>query len=71
MTTENQSLITDAEVQAAFKAIKNDIDGSLIKIYEEGGAKVIDSAGVSRTFATHEEFMKFARKFPSYWEKLG
>ena len=55
--------ISQSEIEATFKAIKKEIDGNILKIYEDGGVKIIDGAGRIRTFDTPYEFMAFARKY--------
>jgi hypothetical protein len=54
--------ITEAEIEATFKAIKKEIDGNIIKIFEDGGVKIIDGVGRIRFFDTPYEFMAFAKK---------
>jgi hypothetical protein len=55
--------ISQAEIEATFKAIKKDIDGNIIKIYDDGGVKIIDGVGRIRVFDTPYEFMAFAKQF--------
>jgi hypothetical protein len=55
--------ISEAEIEATFKAIKKQIDGNIIKIYEDGGVKIIDGVGRIRVFDTSYEFMAFAKQY--------
>ena len=55
--------ISEAEIEATFKAIKKEIDGNIIKIYEDGGVKIIDGVGRIRVFNTPYEFMAFAKQY--------
>lgn len=48
------------EIEAAFKAIKKEIDGSIIKVYNDGSVKIVDNAGVMYYFETYEEFLVYA-----------
>jgi hypothetical protein len=58
-----QREISQADIEAAFKSIKKEIDGNIIKIYDDGGVKIIDGAGRIRFFDTPYEFMAFARQY--------
>jgi hypothetical protein len=61
--------ISQGEIEATFKAIKKEIDGNILKIYDDGAVKLIDNAGRIRQFDTPYEFMAFARKYLSAAKK--
>ncbi len=54
--------IPRAEIEAVFKAIKKEMEASILKIYEDGAVKIIDDYGVITIFDTYHDFLKFARK---------
>jgi len=57
-----QREISHGEIEAAFKAIKKDIDGNILKIFDDGSVKIIDGVGRIRFFDTPYEFMAFAKQ---------
>jgi hypothetical protein len=50
------------EMEAAFKSLKKNGTAAIMKIYEDGGVKLIDNVGVITVFQTPTEFLKYARK---------
>jgi hypothetical protein len=50
------------ELEAAFKNLKKSGKAAIMKVYDDGGVKLIDNQGVMTVFNTYSEFLKFARK---------
>ena len=53
------------ELDAAFKNLKKNSNAFIMKVYDDGGVKLIDNQGVIKVFNTYREFLKYARKFES------
>ena len=55
--------IPQAELDAAFKNLKKNANAFIMKVYDDGGVKIIDNQGVVTVFDTYQEFLKYARTF--------
>lgn len=53
-----ETIYTEAEVEARYNAVKKERGWSILKIYEDGGVKVIDNMGVFFLFESFDDFMK-------------
>jgi hypothetical protein len=56
------SFYTAADVEARYNAVKKENGWSILKIYDDGGVKVIDNMGVFFLFDSFEDFMKKTTK---------
>ena len=54
--------IPRAELEAVFKDLKKRSEWTIMKIYDDGGVKLIDEYGVMRDFDHYEQFLAFVRK---------
>lgn len=54
--------IPRAELEAIFKDLKKRSEWSIMKIYDDGGVKLIDEFGVFREFDHYEQFLAYVRK---------
>jgi hypothetical protein len=50
------------ELEAIFKDLKKRSEWTIMKIYDDGGVKLIDEFGVFREFDHYEEFLTYVRK---------
>ena len=51
-------MYTAADVEARFNAVKKERGWSILKIYDDGGVKVIDNMGVFFLYDSFDDFMK-------------
>jgi hypothetical protein len=54
--------IPHEDLEAAFKNLKKSGKAAIMKVYDDGGVKLIDNQGVMTVFNTYHEFLKYARK---------
>lgn len=54
--------IPRAELEAVFKDLKKRSEWTIMKIYDDGGIKLIDDLGIIREFNHYEDFLTFVRK---------
>jgi hypothetical protein len=55
--------IPHEELEAAFKNLKKNGTAAYMKVYEDGGVKLIDNQGVITVFETYHDFLKHARRY--------
>ena len=58
-----ETMYSAAEVEDRFNAVKKERGWSILKIYDDGGVKVIDNMGV---FFLYDSFDDFMRKTTSH-----
>ena len=51
-----------AELEAVFKDLKKRSKWTYMKIYEDGGIKLVDDFGIFKEFDHYEQFLAFVRK---------
>lgn len=52
------TIYTAADVEARYNAVKKEHGWSILKIYDDGGVKVIDNMGVFFLYESFDDFMK-------------
>jgi hypothetical protein len=57
-----ETTYTAADVEKRYNAIKKEEGWSILKIYDDGGVKVIDNMGVFFLFDSFDDFMKKTTK---------
>ena len=50
------------QLEAVFKDLKKRTEWTIMKIYDDGGVKLIDEYGVFREFDHYEDFLAYVRK---------
>jgi hypothetical protein len=57
-----ETAIPRDELEAVFKELKKRTEWSIMKIYDDGGVKLIDEYGVFKEFDHYEDFLSYVRK---------
>jgi hypothetical protein len=57
-----ETAIPRDELEAVFKELKKRTEWSIMKIYDDGGVKLIDEYGVFKEFDHYEDFLTYVRK---------
>jgi hypothetical protein len=54
--------IPRAELEAIFKDLKKRSEWTIMKIYDDGGIKLIDDLGIFKEFDHYEQFLAYVRR---------
>ena len=54
--------IPRSELESVFKDLKKRTQWTYMKIYDDGGVKLVDDYGIFKEFDHYEEFLAFVRK---------
>lgn len=57
-----ETVIPRDELEAIFKDLKKRSEWSIMKIYDDGGIKLIDEFGVFKEFDHYEQFLAYVRR---------